>query len=373
MRAVLALASTLLVITLLLNHAEDVFPGQPRSRGADATLDVIVAAKGALLPSGFLGAGPERIGEAIRIGERVLTRGRDQAGLRVATLGPGLVFEGQRTFDVAGSPSDVLELGEHIDGLPAGSLLLVGSSGAIDPEGADRERNAGALAALAASLGARARPFDALDASESWALITARLSGGWTPLAEAYSRDSGVVLAFSIAYDLERYAGRRGEFVEVNAGDAVEVFLEEELANAARCDQEIECTIEHTVGGRPMRSILQRPAAGASRVAWKGVRLGDGSGLRAMVGLADGVRAGSDGVTFEVRVDGELVHAQRAEPDGTWRLLQVDLRRFAGRSVDLELAVEPGPDATGDWALWGRPMLLHGVQGPSGNPDGAGR
>ena len=237
------------------------------------------------------------------------------------------------------------------------------------------------FAAVAELLGARARPFDLTDAgdvadptpSESWALIAARLPGGWTPLAEAYSRDSGVVLAFSIAYDLERYAGQRGEFVEVHASGPVEVFLEEELPNAARCGEEVECTSDHTVGGRRMRSILQRPTAGASRVAWDGVRLGDGSGLRAMVGLADGVRAGSDGVVFEVRVDGELVHAQRAEPEGPWRLLQVDLRPFAGRSVELELAVEPGSGANGDWALWGRPMLVHGFAGPSSERDGAGR
>jgi hypothetical protein len=367
-RPVLALALTLLGITLLLNHSGDLLRRSSRERGADAALDVIVAAKGPLLPSGRLGAGPERIGEAIRVGDRTLTRASAESGLRVVTLGPGLAFAGQRCFDVA-ALDGALAFAEHVAERASGSLLLIASSGSLEPAARDREETREQLASALEMLGARARPFERTP--ESWALIAARLERGWVPLAEGYSADSGVVLAFSVAHDLERHVGRPGEYVEVRATGEVEVFLEEELVNAARRDPGIERSVWNTIGGRPMRAILQPPLASAaagrsepSRLAWKDVALGDGSGLLALIGLADGASAGSDGATFEVRIDGELVHAQRALPDRPWRLLQVDLRPFAGRTVELELAVDPGEDSTGDWALWGRPMLIHGFHRP---------
>ena len=80
------------------------------------------------------------------------------------------------------------------------------------------------------------------------------------------------------------------------------------------------------------------------------------------LGLADGVSAGSNGVVFEVRVDGELVESRVVTPETPLRVLQVDLRPFAGRSVTLELAAEPRGDVTGDALVCGRPLLVRGYE-----------
>ncbi|NOT30289.1 MAG: hypothetical protein HOP15_07565, partial [Planctomycetes bacterium] len=100
--------------------------------------------------------------------------------------------------------------------------------------------------------------------------------------------------------------------------------------------------------------------AEAGRIAWTGVALGPGSGLVTWEGLDDRAEAGSDGVAFEVRIDDELVHSRVVLPGSPWQVTEIDLRRFAGRSVVLELVVEPRASVTGDFALWGRPVLVHG-------------
>jgi hypothetical protein len=119
------------------------------------------------------------------------------------------------------------------------------------------------------------------------------------------------------------------------------------------------------VGGRPLDGLVLAPAEDApARLAWDDVPLDAGAGLVAWLGLADDASPGSDGVELVVRVAGERVHAETVLPGAAWRVVQVDLRRFAGQSVELELAAEARAHASGDVLLVGRPLLVRGFERP---------
>lgn len=84
--------------------------------------------------------------------------------------------------------------------------------------------------------------------------------------------------------------------------------------------------------------------------------------LRIRTAIREAARK-TDGVTFLVLVDGQALWRTHC----TWRSWQeheVDLSRFAGRTVELRLAVDPGPqrNTTEDWSLWGQALLLAGTQ-----------
>lgn len=374
MRSVLALAVALLGIGLLLEGSSALLPRRKVESGlADAALEIVAAAKGPLLPAAFLGTGPERIGEAIRVGDRTLVPGEPRAGLRSALLGADWVLESRRCFAVASAPGDAQALRELVEDARAGAVLVLASSGCIRPAGAGAEDARAELARALGALGARARPFE--HACESWALIALRAERGWVPLAEGYSQDSGVVLAFTLSAERESYRAHPGDLALVRAPERVEVFLEDELHNASRREGGIGLIREGLVGGQRLPGILQPPrsapeakAPAPSALSWSGVKLGPGSGFVAWVGLADGSWERSDGVTFQLLVDGELVKARVLGPEERnaprWRPFQVDLRPFAGREVELELRVDPGPTSAGDVALWGRPVLVHGYDRP---------
>jgi hypothetical protein len=83
----------------------------------------------------------------------------------------------------------------------------------------------------------------------------------------------------------------------------------------------------------------------------------------------------SDGVTFRVRAlpldapDGELgeVLFERHTDTKMWRSAEVDLTRFAGQSIRLQLESHPGPRNNTGWdqSFWAEPMLV------AGNPQSA--
>jgi hypothetical protein len=354
---------------MTLNHARAWFsPARPDSRLADHALEVVIGAKGPLLSAARIGTGPERIGEAIRLGDRTLV-GAGRAGLRAAFLGPDFALRSERCFDVAGSLDDARALRAAVEDAELGALLVLASSGRLEPEGDERPRTE--LERTLALLGARARPGRATP--ESWAILALRLEQGWVPLAEGYSREAGVALAFVVGPELEAYADFHGDFAEVCAGERDEVDLESELRYASLCTPRVELARAGTVQGQHMSGILLPPAperegtARRGRLVWSGVELGANSWLVAWLGFEDGASADSDGVAFEVRIDGELATATARKivrPGGRWKAWQVDLRAFAGRRVELELAVDPLASASGDAALWGWPKLVHGYARP---------
>lgn len=362
MRPILAVALVCLALTMALNHARALFPEETLGGAgglADRALDIEVGARGALLPAAAPGG--ERVADSMRLGERTLPAA-GRIGLRAAVLGRGFELLHERAYDVAHSREDGRALVAALAGVRPGETLVLASSGRLEPAGGLGPTPE--LESALQHLGARARPGSATP--ESWALIAVRLERGWIPLAEAYSRDSGVALAFTLAPDLERYTDFHGDFALVRAPARSEIYLEEELQHAHVRSPGVELVHGRTVLGRPLDGILVAPRRAAdgslapARLSWSDVTLGPGSGLVTWIGLADGAAAGSDGARFEVRVDGQSVYAQDVLLGAPWRVVQVDLRPFAGRSVELELRVDPGPSDGGDAALFGRPVLVHG-------------
>lgn len=71
---------------------------------------------------------------------------------------------------------------------------------------------------------------------------------------------------------------------------------------------------------------------------------------------------GSDGITYRVRVDGQVVWEETGGWK-RWRDAACDLAAYAGREVALRLEVDPGParDTRDDWSLWGKATLIVGT------------
>lgn len=352
MRPTLALALVLLALTAALELAPRTSGPGPDARA----LELLVGAKGPLLPAGLVGSGPERIGEAMRVGERTLV-GDGGAGLRACFVERSGALRDVRRHDL-GLAAGLTSLTHDVEHAREGDVLLLASSGSLEPR-EERERLDAEREALLATLGARAEP--GRRTPESWALIALRGARGWIPLAEGTSTSSGVVLAFTLASERSLPAGFTADFVELAPAGGVEVALERELAHAQIVGH-AEARAEGRVGGRAFPVLLQEPDAAGARITWRNVTLGAGSGFLAWVGLADEGSSGSDGVEFELRVDGALVRSAPGTPGAPWKLFQVDLRPWTGRTVTLELALAPRASTQGDVALWGRPMLVHGYE-----------
>jgi hypothetical protein len=352
MRPTLALAWTLLGVALALRF-EDVWVPRPtrRTQGADEGLELIVGARGALLPPAALGTGPETIGEAMRLGDRTLVAPAPM-GLRAAWLAEDLTF---LAFDAPADRAAVRTLAARIEAARSGVVALGWNGGSGDAEASS------ALQGIATLLGARARPGSVRP--ESWALIAMREDHGWVPLAEAYSQDSGVALAYVLAPGQGFPRGHRGDFVLERGDRRGELALDGELAQASVRTPFVEAGAA-TVLGRPFAGLRFAPtgtgSADAARLVWEQVPIGAGAGLVTWLGLEDGDPAASDGVRFEVRVDGELLETRAVKPGERWRPLQVDFSAFAGRRVRLELVGEAGASVTGDALFLGRPMLVRG-------------
>ena len=78
------------------------------------------------------------------------------------------------------------------------------------------------------------------------------------------------------------------------------------------------------------------------------------------IALADGIAwgKGEDGVRFEVEVEGKRLFS-RDWMKCQWQPHAVDLTPYAGRRVSLALLTGAIGNTSHDWALWGRPRVLH--------------
>lgn len=358
MRAVLALALVLLALTLALNHAHQLFPAREQGQLADRALELVVGAKGPMLAAARLAGGHEPIGEEIRVNERIwVADGRP--GLRAVFLTRAGAPRAVRTYDVAGAQAADLLL--DVGAARAGEVLVLASSGRIQRDGASAP--SAELEQALAALGARAPLGTATP--ESWALLALRGERAWVPLAEGYSRDSGVALAFVLGEERALPAGFQADRVAVRAPAQRVVTLAPELAVASVRTRGVVVARNRTVLGRRMDGLCLAPASEQepARLAWSELGLHEGSTFVAWLGLADDASAGSDGAVCELRVDGMPLQRQEIRPGAPWKLMRVDLRPYAGKRVTLELVVEPGAHARGDAVLLGWPALLHGYDG----------
>jgi arylsulfatase A-like enzyme len=110
--------------------------------------------------------------------------------------------------------------------------------------------------------------------------------------------------------------------------------------------------------GLETRTCLLLPAPG--RASWTvalpaGASLLMGLGIRPRVDLS---LPESDGLSVEVRLDGEVAWSRDILPTEAFEDVQVDLSRWAGRTVTLEFATRPGATALGDLALLSSPVIV---------------
>ena len=80
--------------------------------------------------------------------------------------------------------------------------------------------------------------------------------------------------------------------------------------------------------------------------------------LEASAGIRDG--SNSRGVGFRVRVNGGELWTVDLRP-GRWEPVQIDLARYAGRTIVLSLVTDALGDFEFDWASWGDPRLVTGA------------
>jgi len=366
MRSVLPLAFALLGLVLLIDVSSRLVGrrgDEQRTRtGSARAIEVVAASRGRLLPRATFG-GVEPLADVIQCGDKHLWWRADESGIRVAELNAALELVAYTNHETARSPDDVRTFAALPETVDVGGVLILVADGDFRP--AADPALARELDAAAARLGSEVAPCAAPSAS--WALLALRLPDGWVKLAECFSEDRGVVLAFTLSPDLERYRGYRGEtFVDVS--DERVIQLESELDQALQRGN-AAYRIDLPVGGEFRGSILATVSErlGSSRVVWS-LPLSAEPVFECLIGLRDGAWKESDGVVFQVLVDDELV-AERplgtpsvggAPTEVRWLPWRVELGEHAGREVRFELTVtsgDPGSHAAGDWALWGEPWI----------------
>jgi arylsulfatase A-like enzyme len=143
-----------------------------------------------------------------------------------------------------------------------------------------------------------------------------------------------------------------------------------------------EATVVHQAPGAPVtraavdthvglaasrRDSLLAPAP--ARVSWKVTPPAEGA-LRFAVGVETAAwQHGGDGVTCAVEVDGERIWERRLHPhdlarDRGWKSVRLDLQRWAGREVALDLLTEPGASAADDQAAFALPTVVQAREVP---------
>lgn len=365
MRAALVVGLVLLGLALGARLAREIDGARRRAESPTETLPIVAVGRGALLPPPLWGHGPDTLPDALLIGDRNLTLAANPVGLRAAAVDASWDLVSFANHDVARDGRAAAELIE-LAGLPVGTTLVLANRGSVAPADED---TAGALAAWLRRLGAESSPFEREPAS--WAYVGLRRPAGWVKLAEARASDVGVAVAFGLARDPTRYDGFEGDMAVATLERRAEVRLELEVASAAFVEG-VRHVPRAVVGHFGLESLLAVPfvADGEprdARIVWERVRLGSAPSFRVNAGLVDGSWERSNGVGLSLWIDDELVRDERLDrdprPPTTWGLWEVDLERYANRSVKLELRVAPAGDATDDHAAWGRPTLRFGPSG----------
>ncbi|MFH1466470.1 MAG: sulfatase [Pseudomonadota bacterium] len=112
--------------------------------------------------------------------------------------------------------------------------------------------------------------------------------------------------------------------------------------------------------GPETRTCLLLPAPG--RASWT-VALPEDAALLMGLGIRPRVDLSlpeSDGLAVEVRVDGEAIWRRDVGLTEAFDDARIDLSRWAGRTVTLELATDPGVSNVGDLALLSSPLIVGG-------------
>ena len=361
MRSVAALSLLLLAFALLLRLER--MPARA-PRGFEGELDLLLFARGGLLP---VREDPlvERYGlnDGIIADEKVLRFPGGESGLRAALFNRHKRLLVHRNFDLT-KTEGIKALLSFVAEVPPNTLLVAQNQGSMLPGDEVMPAHRQSLQVALAGLGAHAQP--TLSAPCSWALITLNRETGWFSLGEGYSRNRNITLARSVTVRDWTESTRPGEFVALEDHQEVVVDLMAELEQAQR-QGNAWVRPGAKLGEATFNTIKAIPPYLAAenryednRLHWPDIRLGRGARFECQVGLETWVADRSDGVIFQVLLDGQVVVRQEYPTEGggwTWVPIELSLEPFAGRTVDLELRVSTGPSGIGDEALWAAPTL----------------
>lgn len=318
---------------------------------------------------------------AILIDDAVVRQPIVPAGLRVAVAQKdGLTRSA--FFRLADRPGEVEKLAQFIEAVAPGEALVMVVHRSIAPAAAppapdgvaltaERDR----LAALMRRLGAEAAPID--RAGVSWGFIGLRLDEPgheegtpWVRLAESVSASRGVSVAFVLGTDQRRYLDYPSRLI--SDGPTALRLMERWPTLKPMPDTAIFGSIQ--IGGRELPAILAHPPYraevlaehpdGENRLPFEGVRLGKSPRFECAIGLGDEAHGESDGATFSLVVDGQVVASRTvtaaAEEPPAWHDWTVDLAPWAGETVTLELRTGPNGSTLFDHAHWGNPLAVSG-------------
>jgi hypothetical protein len=119
----------------------------------------------------------------------------------------------------------------------------------------------------------------------------------------------------------------------------------------------------HITLGQITRKALLLPSPGRADFSLElpaEATLRMGAGIARVPGLPDTASAG-----IELHVNGEPVWSRELDQDEDWQTVEIDLKRWAGKSVQLSLRSTELGEAHGDWVALAEPEIL-------GPPTGQG-
>ena len=357
MKSVLSYAIQALALVALLAAGRTLAQSEQAS-GLKSAQSLLVGSQGHLLATANLPGGLLRFDHAIAVGDLILTTPKFERGIHLVTLWPGLEFNSVDTIDTSQDPDAGEKLMSLIAPLPVGSVVIAAVRGDVHPE----QNALPSLDRFPITLGAELSPFRAEAAS--WALISYRLESGWRTIAESYSEERAVHLAFTLAPNPSDYQGHRSEvfYAKGDGAGVVELLASFELASDQSDD--VAWNRQARAGAVRIPSITMRPSETAhSSIVWQNATLPPNASFRVALNSSTPLRPGQNWPRFSLYVDGAV--AGWLEPDSiaedAWVPWVVDLGPNARHGVTLELRTEVSRAGKTTIYFWGQPRLSWGV------------
>lgn len=288
-------------------------------------------------------------------------------GLRVIAIDRGRVGE-LHSFNLAHSIDAIDSFSEFCEQTRPGTVLAMGVHQVASPSLDDTSGRRDRLDAVFRQLGARLPP--TVNPRASWAYLCVRGEDGWMPIAEAQSPTRGVSLARMLSTDPADLEAIPPTLMVDNLREISLIswfdrasYVTKDFTHVRRPD--------NSISGGPLDSIFAHPPYGDkakllehkdNRLAWDDFQIPEQATFITQLGISSWARAESDGVVYHLFIDGEEVASRTlgtspSEPE-TWVSWKVDLSRFGGRTVRLELRVSANGHVYSDQSVWGDPTIV---------------
>ncbi|MBU0756101.1 MAG: hypothetical protein KJ645_13240, partial [Planctomycetes bacterium] len=363
MRRVFLWSLVLLGLVLLLRY--EASRGKISLPGASQdSLNLICFSRGALLPD-IVNALTKQypLRDGIIAGERVLQFDQYTQGLRVAVFDERFSLVGHENYELGREPQTWVTLADRLRSLPGFSIAVFQNQGMIALPPQAPPELAGQVRAFLALLGAEARPD--LVPNSSWAMVSLKTPDGWVKLAETFSSRQGVTLSFAVEADLSGYDGNySGDFAVYDDPRTSSVLLADNFFMARFENEAWKHQPFLRINQVPARCIsadlsraVQKGASRETGIRWEWVRLGVRPRFHAVLGYTVKARAPWPEFIYTLSVDGHPVQSERIKACAgwapSWEPMTVDLGRYAGMTISLELKITQEGGAVPGWAFFG--------------------